>query len=171
MQLSDPFDLIRLCRHIRKDRCCRIGNILIEHPPHLKIAFPPRAHPTRLPDRYWVYSVTPPPTHVGSVSRRETPKGQRSDCREVADAAVLPVGYPAIARKIARPPLLKWRFAYMTGCVEIYTDVNYHGECDQSQENYWTAKFVLYICFLIYFVSVSRHNILPNRVIYFGENF
>jgi len=47
-RLSDPFDLIRLCRQIRKDRCCRIGNILIEHPPHLKIAFPPRAHPTRL---------------------------------------------------------------------------------------------------------------------------
>jgi hypothetical protein len=32
---------------------------------------------------------------------RETPKEQRSDCREATDAAVLPVGYPAIARKIA----------------------------------------------------------------------
>jgi len=80
-------------------------------------------------------------------------------------------GLSCNCEKDCRPPLLKWRFAYMTGCVEIYTDVNYHGECDQSQENYWTAKFVLYICFLIYFVSVSRHNILPNRVIYFGENF
>jgi len=59
----------------------------------------------------------------------------------------------------------------MTGCVEIYTDVNYRGERNQSQENYWTAKFVLYIYFLIYFVSVSRHNILPNRMIHFGENF
>jgi hypothetical protein len=72
----------------------------------------------------------------------ETAKGQRSDCREIAAAAV---DYLSIARKIVRPPLLKWRFAYMTGCVKIYTDVNYHGECDQSQENYWTAKFVLNI--------------------------
>ena len=30
-----------------------------------------------------------------------TPKGQRKDCREVTDAAVLPNGYVAIARKIA----------------------------------------------------------------------
>ena len=32
---------------------------------------------------------------------RGTPKGQRKDCREVTDAAVLPVGYVQIARKIA----------------------------------------------------------------------
>jgi len=32
---------------------------------------------------------------------RGTPKGQRKDCREVSDAAVLPNGYTAIARKIA----------------------------------------------------------------------
>jgi hypothetical protein len=32
---------------------------------------------------------------------RGTPKGQRQDCREVTDAAVLPVGYVQIARKIA----------------------------------------------------------------------
>jgi len=32
---------------------------------------------------------------------RGTPKGQRKDCREVTDAAVLPVGYAATARKIA----------------------------------------------------------------------
>lgn len=31
---------------------------------------------------------------------RGTPKGQRKDCREVIDAAVLPNGYAAIARKI-----------------------------------------------------------------------
>jgi len=33
----------------------------------------------------------------------------------------------------------------MTGCVEIYTDVNYHSEYGQSQENQWTSKFVLHI--------------------------
>jgi len=32
-------------------------------------------------------------------------------------------------------PASKWRFSYMTGCVEIYTDVNYHSEYGQSQEN------------------------------------
>jgi hypothetical protein len=32
---------------------------------------------------------------------RGTPKGQRKDCREVTDAAVLPNGYANIARKIA----------------------------------------------------------------------
>jgi S1/P1 Nuclease len=32
---------------------------------------------------------------------RGTPKGQRRDCREVMNAAVLPVGYVQIARKIA----------------------------------------------------------------------
>ena len=32
---------------------------------------------------------------------RGTPKGQRKDCREVTDAAVLPNGYARIARKIA----------------------------------------------------------------------
>jgi hypothetical protein len=32
---------------------------------------------------------------------RGTPKGQRKECREVVDAAVLPVGYAATARKIA----------------------------------------------------------------------
>ena len=32
---------------------------------------------------------------------RGTPKGQRKDCREVTDAAVLPVSYIQIARKIA----------------------------------------------------------------------
>jgi len=32
---------------------------------------------------------------------RGTPKGQRRDCREVTDTALLPVGYPATARKIA----------------------------------------------------------------------
>jgi len=32
---------------------------------------------------------------------RGTPKAQRSDCREVIDAALLPVGYVAVARKIA----------------------------------------------------------------------
>jgi hypothetical protein len=31
---------------------------------------------------------------------RETPKGKRRDCREVTDAAVLPNGYTAIAKKI-----------------------------------------------------------------------
>jgi hypothetical protein len=33
----------------------------------------------------------------------------------------------------------------MTGCVEIYTDVNYHSEYGQSQENQRTGKFVLHI--------------------------
>jgi hypothetical protein len=33
----------------------------------------------------------------------------------------------------------------MTGCVEIYTDVNYYSEYGQSQENQWTGKFVLHI--------------------------
>jgi len=32
---------------------------------------------------------------------RGTPKGQRRDCREVTDAAVLPNGYASLARKIA----------------------------------------------------------------------
>jgi len=32
---------------------------------------------------------------------RGTPKGQRRDCREVIDAAVLPNGYASLARKIA----------------------------------------------------------------------
>jgi len=32
---------------------------------------------------------------------RGTPKGQRSDCRELRDAAMLPVGYVQIAKKIA----------------------------------------------------------------------
>jgi len=32
---------------------------------------------------------------------RGTPKGKRRDCREVTDAAMLPNGYAAIARKIA----------------------------------------------------------------------
>jgi len=32
---------------------------------------------------------------------RGTPKGQRKECREVTDAAVLPAGYAAISRKIA----------------------------------------------------------------------
>ena len=32
---------------------------------------------------------------------RGTPKGQRTDCREVRDAAVLPAGYARVARKIA----------------------------------------------------------------------
>ena len=32
----------------------------------------------------------------------------------------------------------------MTGCVEIYTDVNYYSEYGQSQENQWTSKFVLH---------------------------
>jgi hypothetical protein len=32
---------------------------------------------------------------------RGTPKGQRRDCREVTDAAVLPNGYASFARKIA----------------------------------------------------------------------
>ena len=32
---------------------------------------------------------------------RGTPKGQRKDCRGVSDAAVLPNGYAAIARKTA----------------------------------------------------------------------
>jgi hypothetical protein len=34
-------------------------------------------------------------------SLRGTPKGQRSDCREMTDAAVLPVGYVATVKKIA----------------------------------------------------------------------
>jgi len=32
---------------------------------------------------------------------RGNPKGQRTDCREVRDAAVLPAGYARVARKIA----------------------------------------------------------------------
>jgi len=31
---------------------------------------------------------------------RGTPKGQRKDCRKVTDAAVLPVGYAATARRL-----------------------------------------------------------------------
>jgi len=33
----------------------------------------------------------------------------------------------------------------MTGCVEVYTEVNYYSEYGQSQENQWTGKFVLHI--------------------------
>ena len=46
----------------------------------------------------------------------------------------------------------------MTDCIKIYTDVNYHGEYGQSQENHWTGKFVLHIAF---FVCVSRQNEYP----------
>jgi hypothetical protein len=101
---------------------------------------------------------------------RGNPKGQRTDCREVRDAAVLPAGYARVARKIAdrRRMLARYHLAsllaflvrtsgtrpykrfkmavsYMTGCVEIYTDVNYYSEHGQSQENQWTGKFVLHI--------------------------
>ena len=44
---------------------------------------------------------------------RGTPKGQRTDCREVTDAAVLPTRYTTIARKIAdrRVMLVGYRLA------------------------------------------------------------
>jgi hypothetical protein len=44
---------------------------------------------------------------------RGTPKGRRRDCREVTDSAVLPVGYAAMARKIAdrRMALAGYRLA------------------------------------------------------------
>jgi S1/P1 nuclease len=44
---------------------------------------------------------------------RGTPSGQRRDCRELRDAAVLPVGYVQIARKIAdrRMALAGYRLA------------------------------------------------------------
>src|SRR6185437_14079131 len=46
-------------------------------------------------------------------SLRGTPKGQRTDCREVTNAAVLSVGYAATARKIAdrRMALAGYRLA------------------------------------------------------------
>ena len=44
---------------------------------------------------------------------RGTPKGKRRDCREVTDAAVLPNGYAAVAKKIAdrRMMLARYRLA------------------------------------------------------------
>jgi hypothetical protein len=47
---------------------------------------------------------------------RGTPKGQRKECREVTDAAVLPAGYAAISRKIAdRQMMLSgYRLAFST---------------------------------------------------------
>jgi hypothetical protein len=46
---------------------------------------------------------------------RGTPKGQQKDCRHVTDAAVLPNGYVAIARKIAdrRMMLAGYRLAIL----------------------------------------------------------
>jgi hypothetical protein len=52
---------------------------------------------------------------------RGTPKGQRRDCRELSDAAVLPVGYLQIARKIVdrRMALSDYRLADILSRIQL----------------------------------------------------
>jgi hypothetical protein len=52
---------------------------------------------------------------------RGTPKGQRKDCREMTDAAVLPVGYTSIASKIAdrRMMLSAYRLADLLRQIQL----------------------------------------------------